>query len=40
MTTPEPAIGGILRTEEQIHDHLAELAADIDGDYTGPRPGL
>jgi hypoxanthine phosphoribosyltransferase len=35
MTMPEPAIGDILITENQIHDRLAELAAEIDAEYAG-----
>jgi hypoxanthine phosphoribosyltransferase len=30
----EPAIGNVLLSETQIHDRLAELAAEIDADYA------
>jgi hypoxanthine phosphoribosyltransferase len=43
MTTPEvspvgvaaPSIGPVLLTAAQIHDRVAELAAEIDADYRG-----
>lgn len=35
MTMPEPAIGDILINEDQIHDRLTELAAEIDAEYAG-----
>jgi hypoxanthine phosphoribosyltransferase len=35
MAMPEPAIGDILISEGQIHDRLADLAAEIDTDYAG-----
>ena len=35
MTTPEPAIGKILFTADQIRDRVAELAAQVDADYAG-----
>jgi hypoxanthine phosphoribosyltransferase len=35
MTMPEPAIGDILITEDEISDRLAELAAEIDAEYAG-----
>ncbi len=30
----EPAIGNVLLSETQIHDRLAELAAEVDADYA------
>jgi hypoxanthine phosphoribosyltransferase len=35
MAMPEPTIGDILFSQDQIHDRLSELAAAIDADYTG-----
>jgi hypoxanthine phosphoribosyltransferase len=35
MTAPEPVIGRILLSQDQIRDRLSELAADIDAHYTG-----
>jgi hypoxanthine phosphoribosyltransferase len=35
MTTPEPTVGEILLSQDQIRDRLSELAADIDADYAG-----
>jgi hypoxanthine phosphoribosyltransferase len=35
MTAPEPVIGRILLSQDQIRDRLSELAADIDGHYAG-----
>jgi hypoxanthine phosphoribosyltransferase len=35
MAVPEPTIGEILFSPDQIHGRLAELAADIDADYAG-----
>ena len=35
MAMPEPAIGKILLSEDQIRDRLSELAADIDRHYSG-----
>ncbi|HEY2691520.1 MAG TPA: hypoxanthine phosphoribosyltransferase [Streptosporangiaceae bacterium] len=35
MAMPEPRIGEILFSPDQIHGRLAELAADIDADYAG-----
>jgi Phosphoribosyl transferase domain len=34
-TMPEPTIGDMLLSENQIHDRLADLAAEIDSDYAG-----
>jgi hypoxanthine phosphoribosyltransferase len=35
MTRPEPTVGDILLSENQIRDRLADLAARIDSDYAG-----
>jgi len=35
MVLPEPTIGDVLLSEEDIRSRLAELAADIDADYAG-----
>ena len=35
MTAPEPVIGRILLSQDQIRDRLSELAADIDAHYAG-----
>lgn len=35
MATPEPTIGDVLLSEDQIHGRLASLAAEIDADYAG-----
>jgi hypoxanthine phosphoribosyltransferase len=35
MTHPEPRVGDVLLTEQQIRERLAELAAQIDADYAG-----
>ena len=35
MTKPEPTVGQILLSEDQIRGRLSELAADIDADYSG-----
>jgi hypoxanthine phosphoribosyltransferase len=34
MAMPEPTVGDILITEDQIHDRLADLAAEIDAAYA------
>lgn len=34
MAMPEPTVGDILITEDQIHDRLAGLAAEIEADYA------
>ncbi len=35
MAKPEPTIGDILLSEDQIRDRLVGLAAEIDADYSG-----
>jgi hypoxanthine phosphoribosyltransferase len=35
MAAPEPVIGRILLSQDQIRDRIAELAADIDAHYAG-----
>lgn len=35
MVEPEPTIGAVLLSQDQIRRRLTELAADIDTDYAG-----